>query len=52
MSSPSGGHTVVCFDEDGLRRFVTSMLEVDVLSAPHAWETGPRGKNRPCAGAA
>jgi hypothetical protein len=51
MSSPSGGHTVVRF-EDGLRRFVTSMLEVDVLSAPQAWETGPRGKNRPCAGAA
>jgi hypothetical protein len=28
--------------------FVTSLLKVDVLSPPHTWETGPRGKNRPC----
>jgi hypothetical protein len=48
MSPPSAGHTVVCFDQDGPRRFVTSMLEVDILSAPHMWETGPRGKNRLC----
>jgi hypothetical protein len=42
------GHTVVRFDEDGARTFVTSMLKVDVLSAPHTWETGPGGHNRPC----
>lgn len=47
-TSSSGGHTVVRFDQDGPKTFVTSMLEVDVLSAPHTWETGPRGKNRPC----
>ena len=47
-SSSSGGHTVVRFDQDGPRTFVTSMLKVDVLSAPHTWETSPRGKNRPC----
>ncbi len=47
-TSSSGSHTVVTFDEAGPKRFVTSMLEVDVLSAPHTWETGPRGKNRPC----
>ncbi len=40
--------TVVRFDRDGLRTFVTSMLEVEVLSAPHTWETSPRGANRPC----
>jgi len=44
-----GGHTVVRFDqEDGPKTFVTSLLEVDVLSAPQTWESGPRG-NRPCA---
>jgi hypothetical protein len=46
-TSSSGGHTVVSFDQDGPKTFVTSMLKVDVLSAPHTWETGPRGKNRP-----
>ncbi len=47
-TSSSGGHTVVRFDQDGSKTFVTSMLDVDVLSAPHTWETGPRGINRPC----
>lgn len=47
-TSSSGGHTVVRFDRDGSRTFITSMLELDVLSAPHTWETGPRGVNRPC----
>jgi len=47
-TSTSDGHIVVWFDEGGSKRFVTSMLEVDVLSAPHTWETGPRGHNRPC----
>jgi hypothetical protein len=47
-TSSSRGHTVVRFDQDGPKTFVTSMLEVDVLSAPHTWETGPRGINRPC----
>ena len=46
-TSSSGGHTVIRFDEDGPRTFVTSMLNLEVLSAPHTWETGPRGKNRP-----
>ena len=41
-------HTVVRFDRDGPKRFVTSMLEVEVLSAPHTWETNRRGMNRPC----
>ncbi len=47
-TSSSGGHTVIRFDQDGPKTFVTSMLKVDVLSAPHTWETRPRGKNRPC----
>jgi hypothetical protein len=47
-TSSSRGHTVVRFDQDGLKTFVTSLLKVDVLSAPHTWETGPRGINRPC----
>jgi hypothetical protein len=48
-ASSKGGHTVVSFDQHGLKTFVTSLLKVDVLSAPHTWETTPRGKNRPCA---
>jgi hypothetical protein len=47
-TSSSGGHTVVRFDQDGPKTFITSMLDVAVLSAPHTWETGPRGDNRPC----
>ena len=43
----SGGRTTICFDGDGPKTFVTSMLELEVLSAPHTWETTPRGKNRP-----
>jgi hypothetical protein len=42
----SGAYTSVHFDDDGLRTFVTSLLSLEVLSAPHTWETGPRGKNR------
>jgi len=45
-TSSSGGRTIVCFDDNGPRTFVTSLLRLDVLSAPHTWETGPRGKNR------
>jgi hypothetical protein len=45
----TGGRTTVHFDEDGSKTFVTSMLELEVLSAPHMWETTPRGKNRPLA---
>jgi hypothetical protein len=48
-TASSGGRTGVHFDLDGLKTFVTSMLDVAVLSAPHTWETGPRGNNRPCA---
>jgi hypothetical protein len=47
-TSSSRRHTVVRFDQDGPKTFVTSMLKLDVLSAPHTWETGPRGNNRPC----
>jgi len=47
-TSSGGGHTVVRFDRDGPKTFITSLLNVDVLSAPHTWETGPRGNNRPC----
>ena len=46
-ASSSEDHTVVRFDQDGTKTFVTSMLKLDVLSAPHTWETGPRGNNRP-----
>ncbi len=42
------GHTKVAFDQDGSRTFVTALVELDVLSAPHTWETSPRGSNRPC----
>jgi hypothetical protein len=44
-SSP--GHTNVQFDAHGVKSFVTSLLELETLSAPHEWEAGPRGKNRP-----
>jgi hypothetical protein len=47
-TSSGGGHTVVSFDQDGPKTFITSMLKMDVLSAAHTWETSPRGKNRPC----
>ena len=47
MTISSGvGHTAVCFDAGGKKTFVTSMLEIDVLSAPHLWETSARGVNR------
>jgi len=47
-TSSGGGHTVIRFDEDGPKTFITSMLKLEVLSGPRTWETGPRGKNRPC----
>jgi hypothetical protein len=47
VTSSSRGHTIVCFDEDGPKTFITSLVDLEVLSAPHTWETGPRGKNRP-----
>ena len=43
----SAGRTSVQFDDHGVKSFVTSLLELEVLSAPHAWQAGPRGKNRP-----
>ena len=46
-ATSSDGHTAVCFDRGGTKTFVTSLLQVDVLSAPHAWETSARGVNRP-----
>jgi len=47
-TAATSARTVVSFDRDGARSFVTSMLEVEVLSAPHTWSTSPRGVNRPC----
>ena len=47
-AASGGGRTAVCFDTGGTKMFVTSMLEVDVLSAPHTWETSRRGANLPC----
>lgn len=47
-TSSSRGRTVVRFDQHGPKTFVTSMLKLDVLSAPRTWETGPRGNNRLC----
>ncbi len=44
----TGACTVVHFDRDGPKKFVTSLLELEVLSAPHTWETSARGVNRPC----
>jgi hypothetical protein len=46
VSSSGRGHTIVCFDESGQKTFVTAMVELEVLSAAHTWETGPRGRNR------
>lgn len=45
-AASSPGHTAVCFDEGGKKTFVTSMLVVDLLSAPHTWQTGRKGTNR------
>jgi hypothetical protein len=42
----SGGRTSVQFDDHGVKSFVTSLLKLELLSAPHEWEAGPRGKNR------
>jgi hypothetical protein len=47
-TSSRGARTVITFDEQGPKMFITSMLKVTVLSPAHTWETGPRGKNRPC----
>jgi hypothetical protein len=47
VTASRSGHTTVHFDECGPRTFITSMLDLELLSAPHTWETGPRGKNRP-----
>ena len=47
-TTSSVDRTAVYFDEGGTKTFVTSMLVLDVLSAPHTWETSPRGTNRPC----
>jgi hypothetical protein len=45
--STADGRTSISFDADGVRTFVTAMLEVEVLSGPGTWETTARGKNRP-----
>ena len=38
--------TTIAFDEHGVKTFVTSMLEVKVLSAADTWMTDARGKPR------
>jgi len=48
-AAATSARTVVSFDQGGRRSFVTSLLQVEVLSAPHTWETSSRGGNRPCA---
>jgi hypothetical protein len=45
--SSSGDHTLVRFDEHGTKKFVTTMLQAEVLSGPGTWETPRRGSNRP-----
>ena len=40
------GRTAVRFDEHGPKTFLTSLLELQVLSEPNTWETSVRGKNR------
>lgn len=45
-TSSARGRTIVRFDVDGPKTFITSMLKLDVLSAPGTWETTSRGKNR------
>lgn len=47
MTATTSARTVVNFDGVGAKSFVTSMLELEVLSAPHTWETSLRGVNRP-----
>ena len=47
-TATTSARTVVSFDGGGPKSFVTSMLEVEVLSGPHTWKTGPRGTNQPC----
>jgi hypothetical protein len=47
-TAASGARTVVAFDGDGPRSFVTAMLEVEVLSGPHTWNAKARGVNQPC----
>jgi hypothetical protein len=46
-TATTSARTVVNFDGVGAKSFVTSMLELEVLSAPHTWETSLRGVNRP-----
>ena len=46
-NATTSARTVVNFDGVGAKSFVTSMLELEVLSAPHTWETSLRGVNRP-----
>jgi hypothetical protein len=47
-TAATSARMVVSFDRDGPKSFVTSMLAVEVLSAPHSWMTSARGTNRPC----
>jgi hypothetical protein len=46
-TATASARTVVNFDRVGPKSFVTSMLQLEMLSAPHTWETSPRGVNRP-----
>jgi hypothetical protein len=46
ISLSRAGRTAVSFDEHGPKTFLTSLLQLEVLSEPHTWETSVRGKNR------
>jgi hypothetical protein len=46
ISLSRAGRTAVSFDEHGSKTFLTSLLELQVLSEPNTWETSVRGKNR------
>jgi hypothetical protein len=45
-TASDSGHTVVAFDQNGAKTFVTRLVQLDVLSAPRTWETSRRGTNR------
>lgn len=43
----TGGRTTIAFDDHGVRTFVASMLEVEVLSGPGTWVADGRRKPHP-----
>jgi hypothetical protein len=39
--------TTIAFDEHGVKTFVASMLQIEILSAPGTWVADGRGKPHP-----